>query len=194
MEDIFTQRYSVISSFIVPWILGFGCKTSKEAKNYIKYGETLNPNYYPYNKEHINTNGEESVYLRFMKRLFNENNIDYELTQIIGDNVYKPWDCLSGIYQVEINERMGLVARPNGITNNNECVVMVDDYLTKFYKSNTEEELKIKLLSTMAVWKAKKGVYIITKMKKNIYIEFDNSKWEEILCKIKLWGETAFEM
>ena len=120
--------------------------------------------------------------------------IDYELTQIIGDNVYKPWDCLSGIYQVEINERMGLVARPNGITNNNECVVMVDDYLTKFYKSNTEEELKIKLLSTMAVWKAKKGVYIITKMKKNIYIEFDNSKWEEILFKLKLWGESAFEM
>ena len=176
MEDIFTQRYSVISSFIVPWILGFGCTTSKEAKNYIKYGETLNPCYYPYNKEDINTNGEESVYLGFMKRLFNENNIDYELTQIIGDNVYKPWDCLSGIYQVEINERMGLVARPNGITNNNECVVMVDDYLTKFYKSNTEEELKIKLLSTMAVWKAKKGVYIITKMKKNIYIEFDKCK------------------
>jgi hypothetical protein len=43
---------------------------------------------------------------------------------------------------------------------------MVDDYLTKFYRSNSEEELKIKLLATMAVWKAKKGVYIITKMKK----------------------------
>ena len=26
----------------------------------------------------------------------------------------------------------------------------------------------------------------------NIYIEFDNSKWEEILCKIKLWSEIAF--
>jgi hypothetical protein len=46
----------------------------------------------------------------------------------------------------------------------------------------------------MAVWKAKKGVYIITKMKKNINIEFDNSKWEEILCKIKLWGESAFDI
>ena len=34
MENIFTQRYSVISSFRVPWILEFGCKTSKEeAKN-----------------------------------------------------------------------------------------------------------------------------------------------------------------
>lgn len=49
---------------------------------------------------------------------------------------------------------------------------MVDDYLTKFYRNNTEEELKIKLLSTMAVWKAIKGVYIISKMKKNIYITF----------------------
>jgi len=192
MENIFIQKHSVISSFIVPWILGFGCKTPEEAKNYIKYGETLNPDYYPKNKELIQHDGEESVYIGFMKRLFNENNIDYELTQIIGDNVYKPWDCLSGIYQVEINERMGLIARANGITKNNECVVIVDDYLTKFYRSNTVEELKIKLLSTMAVWKAKKGVYIITNMKKNIYIEFDNSKWEEILCKIKLWSEIVF--
>ena len=87
---------------------------------------------------------------------------------------------------------MGLVARPNGITKNNECVVMVDDYLTKFFRTNTEEELRIKLLATMVVWKAKKGVYIIKKMNKHIYIEFDNSKWEEILCKIKLWSETAF--
>ena len=192
MENIFTQRPSVISSFIVPWILGLGCKTPEQAKNYIKYGETLNPYYYPINNEDINENGEESVYLRFMKRLFNDDNIDYALTQIIGDNVYKPWDCLSGIYQIEINERMGLVARPNGITKNNECVVMVDNYLTKFFRTNNEEELRIKLLATMAVWKAKKGVYIIKKMNKNIYIEFDNSKWEEILCEIKLWSETAF--
>jgi len=41
----------------------------------------------------------------------------------------------------------------------------------------------------MAVWKAKKGVYIITNMKKNIYMEFDDSKWENILCKIKLWAQ-----
>jgi hypothetical protein len=149
--------------------IGVGCKTPEEAKKNIKYGETLNPLYYPLNKEAINESSEEYIYARFMERLINENNIDYELTQIIGDNVYKPWDCLSGIYQVEINERIGLVARPNGITKNNECIVMVDDYLTKFYRSNSEEELKIKLLATIAVWKAKKGVYIITKMKKYLH-------------------------
>ena len=192
MEHIFIQKQAVITSFITPWILGFGCKTPEEAKKYIKFGETLNPEYYLLNKKNINNNGAESVYSRFMDRLFNENNIDYELTQIIGDNVYKPWDCLSGIYLVEINEKMGLVARPHGITKNNECVVMVDDYLTKFYRDNTEEELEIKLLSTMVVWKAKKGVYIIKKMNKIISIDFDNTKWEDILSKIKLWANSAF--
>lgn len=186
MENIFIQRETVISSFIVPWILGIGCKTSDEAKNYINYGKNLSQHYYSKCKKY----SKESLYIQFMKQLFNENNIDNELTQIIGENVYKPWDCLSGIYQIEINVKMGLVARPDGVTNNNECVIMVDEYLTKLY-TNTEEELKIKLLSTMAVWKAKKGIYIITKIKKNIYIEFDNSKWEGILCKIKLWGESV---
>ena len=191
MEPIFTERECVISSFITPWILGFGSKTPEEAKKYIKFGETLNPGYYTGNKKAINDNSAESVYLLFMDILFNEKNIDYDLTQIIGDNVYKPWDCLSGIYQVEINEKMGLVARPNGITKNNECVVMVDNYQTKFYR-DTEKEIEIKLLSTMAVWKAKKGVYIIKNMDKKISIDFDNTKWEDILCKIKLWAKSAF--
>jgi hypothetical protein len=194
MENIFTQRNYVISSFIVPYILGFGPKTPEEAKKYIKNGESLNPLYYPCNEAEMIINGKESVYLRFMNKLFNDNNIDCNLTEIIGENVYKPWDCLSGIYQFEINEHMGLVARPNGITKNNECVVMVDNYLTYFYRDKTEEEIKVKLLSTMAVWKAKKGVYIITKMNKNIYMTFCNSKWEDVLCKIKLWTETALEM
>lgn len=191
MENIFTQRNAVISSFIVPWILGVGCRTPEQAKKYINYGKTLNPKYYPVNKEDIDINGEESVYLRFMERLFNENNIDSELSQIVGEKVYKPWDCLSGIYQVKINDKMGLVAKPNGITQNNECVVLVDDFLFKFYKNDIEEELTLKLIATMAVWKAKKGLYIIKKMKKNIYIEFDNSKWEKILYKIQLWSDTT---
>tara|TARA_B100001250_G_scaffold370751_1_gene355100 strand:- start:1409 stop:1999 length:591 start_codon:yes stop_codon:yes gene_type:complete len=186
-----SQKESVILSFITPWILGFGCKTPEEAKKYIKFGKTLNPGYYSRNKNYINNNGAESLYLRSMDILFNENNIDHDLTKIIGDNVYKPWDCLSIIYQVEINEKMGLVARPDGITENNECVVMVDNYLN-YLGPNAEEEIRIKLLATMAVWKAKKGVYFIKKMNKKISIDFDNTKWEDIFCKIKLWAELAF--
>ena len=86
---------------------------------------------------------------------------------------------------------MGLVARPDGITTNNECVVMVDTF-NKYFSSDTEEEIRIKLLATMAVWKAKKGVYIIKKMNKKISIDFDNAEREGILCKIKLWALSAF--
>jgi hypothetical protein len=190
MEPIFyPKRYSVILSFYIPWILGIGRKTPEEAKKYIKYGETLNPYYFPVLQEKIKEDGKESVYKQYMQRLFNTNNIDDKLTKIIGEKVYKPWDCLSSIYQIEINEKMALLARPSGVTKNNECIIMVDTFNDN-YTSNTEEELKIKLLSTMAVWKTKKGVYIIEKMNdKKISINFDNAKWEDILCKIKLWSE-----
>ena len=186
MDDLFIQRESVITTFVVPWVLGLGNKTPEQAKTYIKYGETLNPLYYQFNNLYGELNGYKHVFSRFMDRLFNDNNIDEELTKIIGDKVYKPLDCLSGIYQIEITHKMGLVARPDGITKNNECVIMVDDYITKY---DSEENIKIKLLSTMAVWKAKKGIYVIKKMCKNIIIVFDESKWINILNKIKLWAE-----
>lgn len=194
MCSLFIQRNTVISSFIVPWVVGLGCKTPTEAIKYIKRGETLNPFYYPLNKEDVNENGEEAVYVEFMNRLFDKNNIDFELTRIIGENVYTPWDCMSGIYQVEINDKMGLVARPNGITQNNECVILVDDYLTSFCRNHIEEEIRTKLLSTMAVWKARKGVYIIKKMNKTICVDFDSDKWNGILCKVKKWADTVEDL
>jgi hypothetical protein len=188
MDNLFIQHEKVITTFIVPWILGLGNKTHQQAKEYIKHGETLDPLYYQLNNLDGELNGYENVFSRFMIRLFNDNNIDDELTKIIGDKVYKPWDCLSGIYKIEITDKMGLVARPNGITHNNECVIMVDNYIT-IYNDNIKEQLEIKLLSTMAVWKAKKGIYVIKNMCKNISIIFDETKWLDILHKIKLWAK-----
>ncbi len=183
MEDIFIQRPRVITVFIIPWILGLGCKTPEQAKNYVKHGKTLNPDYYPENQKKIKAYGMERVYMKFIKRLFNEQNIDHDLSKIVNDVVYKPWDCLSGIFQIEINETLGLVARPNGVTLNNECVIMVDNYF-RFYTSEIKEELELKLLVTMAVWKSKKGIYILSKMKEVIHLEFDDIKWEGVYVKL----------
>ena len=189
--NIFIKNDVVISSFIVPWILGIGCRNKFQAKKYIKCGERLSPSYYPGGKREINEKGEDHTYSRFMDNLFNEKRIDDELTLVVGEPVYKPWDCISGIYKIDITEQMGLVARPDGITKNNEIVVMVDCYLDKYF-TNTDQELKIKLLSTMAVWKAKKGIYFIKKMNTTICIDFDNTKWEEILQKLKLWSQEDY--
>ena len=75
--------------------------------------------------------------------------------------MYKSWDCLSGIYQVEINEKMGGVARPSGITKNNECAVMVDNFLThSIFRDDSNEEIEIKLLTTMLLFLKKCSVGI----------------------------------
>lgn len=186
---IFIKRDVVISSFIVPWIVGVGCKTPEQAKEYIKRGTTLNPNYFPLNKKEITTNGEEQVYSRFMTLLFNDNNIDRELSRIVGENVFTPWDCLSGIYQYEITDKVGLIARPVGVTLNNECIVMEDKFLIKFIRIDAKEEIRIKLWSTMVVWGAKRGVYILHKMRKVIRLDFEQTEWDKISTKIKIWCE-----
>lgn len=85
---------------------------------------------------------------------------------------------------------MKLVARPNGVTLNNKCIIMVEDYIFR-YNSKKEEELKIILLLTMAVWKAKKGIYHIRELKINIIIDFDDFQWQNILREIRLWAETV---
>lgn len=187
-KSIFIKRQNVISTFVTPWILGKGIKTPEEAKKYIKKGETLNPHYYELNNDFIQSNGEESLNNIFMKRLFSESNIDYELSGIISKIIYKPWDCLSGIYQIEINEKIGLVARPDGVSQNNEYIIMVDEFL-RICTPSREEEIKIKLLTTMAVWKAKKGIYYIKNISKIIEINFDEDEWNQIYDKIKLWAQ-----
>ena len=176
MDKLCIQRKTEISSFIVPWICGYGCKTPIEAKQYIK-----NRNY-NCNTSNIYTNQ------LFINKLYNQNNINSKLSQLIGETVYNPTYNLINTYHIPINENMNLIARPNGVTLNNECIIIVDSYLPKFYRHDTEEELRIKLLTAMAVWKAKKGIYIIIKMKKRIYINFNDAKWEDILTKIKLWA------
>ena len=43
----FDKKQYTISSFVVPWILGYGKKTSKDVENnYIKGGQALNGGHY----------------------------------------------------------------------------------------------------------------------------------------------------
>ena len=122
-----------------------------------------------------------------MNNLYSKDRINIYLTNLIGDEVYTPRDCYSGIYKIIIKEDLGLIARIDGITKD-KCIVMVDNYYKRFFP-DTEESLKIKLLSSMAVWKAKKGIYYIRKMKKIIKMDFDNERWESILKGIKSWAK-----
>jgi hypothetical protein len=95
-------------------------------------------------------------------RLYDDSNIDYELSQIVGDIVYKCWDYL---FQYIVSDSVRLVARPNGVTGDGSTVVMV----------GADEDT---LMATMGVCKAQKGVSIGNEV---LTLEFDEFKWEEII-------------
>lgn len=189
VQNIFIKKDYVITNFIVPWILNIGSKTPEQAIQYIKYGKTLAPHYYPINKTAITVHGNDIVYLNHMKQLFRKDNINIELSKKVGETVYVPRDCASGLFQIEINDKMGLIARPHGVTLNNNTIIIVDDYMSE---NNLDTKvMKTMLLTVMAVWKAPKGKYYIKKLDKIYSMKFRESKWLNIFQEIKRWTQNV---
>lgn len=157
----FFKKYDyVITNVVCPWICGFG-KGSDFAKKYIKTGNPVRTSsYYSSNNKLIEEKGEKYVYDSHMKFVFDDNNINYKLSKYLNEKVYILEDCMSGIYCIEITPSTGLVGRITGITKDNTCVIMTDDYLS-FFGKHTVMEIEIKLLASMAIYKSKKGIYII---------------------------------
>jgi hypothetical protein len=190
-QQLFIKRPRVITTFAIPTVLGYTKKKPIDAVNLVKHGETLNPNYYSRNSERVLEIGSDAIYKEYMDKLFSNDNLDAQLTVCVGENIYKPWDCLSGIFQIEITQSLGLVARPSGVSLNNETIIMTDDYYKEFTPEN-EKQIESKLMATMAVWKAKYGIYVLKSgaLKK---IEFDYSNWQQIHAKLQKWAQ-KFEL
>lgn len=189
-RTIFNKLDFVITAFTVPFILARWTRSLEDTQKYIKRDENLRSGYFPENIKAIEENGEETVRLTHMNRVFDSDNVSVRLTEIIRETVYYIWSCHSGIFQLEITPKLGLLARPSGVTKNNECVVMVDTYLTRCNILD-RRDIEVKLLSMMAVWKAKKGVCYITRIAKTVEIDFDETRWNDILAELKEWAEVA---
>jgi hypothetical protein len=83
---------------------------------------------------------------------------------------------------------MGLVARPDGITMNNETIIMVNNYFNTI-DNFTKKILETQLIATMAVWNAKKGIVLLTKNKSSIRLDFDAEKWNTFLNELIIWSD-----
>lgn len=194
-SNFFVKRNSVVSAYIVPWIMGIGVKTPEDAKDYVGYGDRLSGEYYPSNQKAIEKYGPEIVLRKHLKNLFQKSKIHHKLTNILGETFYKPDDCMSGVFMVDLTENMGLNAYPDGVSINHECVVMVD----RFIKGNPtliqEQEIEIKMISMMAAWRAKRGICYISATNKIIRFELNQQtleKWWTILTCLRKWAESAY--
>ena len=181
----------VIYPYMVPWIHNIGSKNEKEAKVYI--GKTSKETWDNFIDILfiIQTNKKTPrSYKKYIEdtEIFQESKIDEKLSEIIGENVYKPYKFYSEFNQFDINENMGIISKVDGVTKNNETIILINNYYRKMY-NDTYDVLELQMLTAMAVWKAKKGIVYLPKLKNHIEFEFNQDKWDNIVLKIKSWAD-----
>jgi hypothetical protein len=152
---------TVITSFVGPWVCGIGARTPQQAVGYIKTGKTLNSTYYP----SMEGMTEDEIVASFDERLFAQERTDDNMSELVGETVYRPWDCLSARHQITIDDTMGIVARPNGVTKNYKTVVFRNTYHTEpnfsRYRQSAEQYMEAVSQLTMAIWRADRACYIL---------------------------------
>ncbi len=166
-----------ISSFVVPWTLNCGWKNADQAVDYVK-------------KMKIKQHNEEEIE-KYMKGLTTGGNAEILLSEIIGEQCFKPSRTITSYFNIDVNEELKIVAFPEALTANNETVVMVDTFATAEHlkrRRQTVDEMEIKLLATMAVCRARKGIYLLMNVKGKIEMEFDEERWMLILDGVKNWA------
>jgi DNA polymerase III epsilon subunit-like protein len=185
----FEKLPTVITTYIVPWICGTHNKTPEDARKYIKNGSTLNQCYY----EGCQELGNDEATKLLNKRLYKRNNIiEHEYEDKIT-KYYKPWDCLSAIHQMKISDKMGLVARIDGVTKNGKTILICNNYYHEI-NENILQQLKILAISSMGVWKAKKCIIKFANIPEPLCVHFDKNEWKYYLRRIYNWSEQRYTM
>ena len=150
-------------------------------------------NYYAEKDTRTSEVGHDRVFQEYMdNEVFIEENITNDYSEFVDEPVYNPTGSrVSCVNKIEINEKIGLIAGCAGITQHSETVIIYDEYWGKT-KPITKlppyiiNDIRIKMLGTMAVWKARKCIYILSKMgNKTITLDFDSDRWESILSRLK---------
>lgn len=176
-RKIFIKKDNVIKADFIKDIID----NPELAKSYIERGEKLNPFYFPEGKKMVDDIGYDLTYAYHIKNIFNSYKINKILSFKLDKVFYQPNSCMSGLFQVEINNHLGLLASIDGITRDMSTIAII--------KEKEEEYKKETLLSSMAVWNASKGIYYFKSTDKIFEINFDNEYWKDTFKKIEIWGE-----
>tara|TARA_B100000963_G_scaffold354176_1_gene370176 strand:- start:585 stop:1190 length:606 start_codon:yes stop_codon:yes gene_type:complete len=179
----------------IPRFLGCGPRNRTKDENiqhaidnYIIPDGRLNQKYYDSLDVETSEKGHNKVFQDYLdKQIFTEQNKHDGISEIVGEMTYTPREQPTGIAKIEVNEKIGLLSELHGITRDGETVIIWDEYWNRpKLPYGVEDEIKIKMLGTMAVWKAKKCIYILSEMNnQTITLDFDSEKWQDILTKLQ---------
>jgi tetratricopeptide (TPR) repeat protein len=188
--NFFVKKIAVISAIHAPKMLGLGRKRV-EPQN-VKYDydtkSSLSKTYYPLNQLRIAAEGAETVLQYWMNCLFDNETIDENLTRRFDEIFYRPADCYSGVFQIELSESIGLNAFVHGVSMKLECVLMTDEHQNKKPSGDDLERIRIRMICTMAVWRAKRGICYLPLINSHIRFQFKEEEWLPILALLRKWA------
>jgi ankyrin repeat protein len=189
---LFILRTAAITTYIIPFILGQKPSTTPvfdKVKFAVKMiaERKLDPNYYPSQRALADALGEANKFAIDMKFLFVERFRAKELSLLLGMDVYKPSDGMSGVFNLEITPELTLTAPLDGVTPNRDCVVLINKYY-KFANGRVRNELKCVITGVMAVWRARRGIVVLDKTKEVLDFKFEPEFWKVISDRLKTWA------
>lgn len=112
-----------------------------------------------------------------------------DLSRIVGQDVYPVSFVSANGVSLELTPSMCLVAPIDGITLD-ATILMVGDYYNLKVFEDTQLQSEAKLLASMAVWKAKRGIYYLKNLNRSFTLEFDEVRWAAMKQKFIEWSTT----
>lgn len=194
--EIHPQRSKTISAYHVPRILGF--IRQYDLDKFVKRGETLDPEYFPY----IHSKPADEIINEQMEVLFDPAGKHHVLSDMIGETVYTPDDCMSGIFQIELNPDMGLNCRLDGVIKDDgepgfpKSIVLVDDFRYR-NTSNKQTILWLRALAAMAIYHVDLCYWVTftpshwksTNWEAEVHkFDFDENEWSSVFEELKEWS------
>lgn len=154
----------LIDAFIVPWILGINGSP-----------EDINQQHFINDDSNIRKKNDPS-------EIYSPENLNQELSELLEEDVYTPKATYDEIYNVQINDSLGIYVLPRGVTEHS--IILKERFPNKKYFDHTE--VIFILLTSMAIWKKRKGFFFYGDQK--IELDFDEDYWNFILEQLRDWA------
>jgi hypothetical protein len=136
---------------------------------------------------------QSDIQQKFKEELYTDQYVNQTFTDIVGEKIYEPWDCLSAaFYKIIIpRHRFAILCRIHGVNRKGD-VIFIND--AGAYKSKTQKrklyqsEVDMCQIS-MEIWGAKKCIYHVVQAGRSFPVDADPARMQYIGKELQKFAE-----
>lgn len=129
---------------------------------------------------------KDEARITFLELLFTPQFKDERLSLELGEDIYAPWDSLSGAFHIRLTPRSMVICRISGV-NHDLSQIIINDTYEKANHTRILEKHHIMSQLSMAIWGVKKCIYNYQHTGKSFTVEYDESCVNDICRKLTVF-------